>query len=71
MAVIAKNCPDVKVEVVDINQNRIMAWNDADLNKLPIFEPGLDELVKKNVQANSKNQTPGLGNMPVIGNLSK
>ena len=27
--------------------------------------------IKKNVISNSKNQTPGLGNMPVIGNLFK
>ena len=47
MAVIAKNCPHIKVEVVDINQDRINAWNDKDLNKLPIFEPGLSEIVKK------------------------
>ena len=42
MAVIAEKCPDIKVTVVDINQSRIDAWNSQDL---PIFEPGLEELV--------------------------
>ena len=46
MAVIAKNCPDIEVEVVDINQERINAWNDKNLNNLPIFEPGLSDIVK-------------------------
>ena len=41
MAVIAKNCPNIVVEVVDINQDRINAWNDKNLNKLPVLEPGL------------------------------
>ena len=31
MAVIADRCPQVQVQVVDINQARIDAWNDADL----------------------------------------
>ncbi len=43
MAVIAEKCPDIQVTVVDINQDRIDAWNSDDL---PIFEPGLDEIVK-------------------------
>lgn len=42
MAVIAKNCPNIKVIVVDIDKERINTWNS---DKLPIFEPGLDELV--------------------------
>ena len=47
MAVIAKNCPSLVVEVVDINEDRINAWNDKDLNNLPVFEPGLTDIVKK------------------------
>lgn len=43
MAIIAEKCPDIQVTVVDINQDRIDAWNSDDL---PIFEPGLDEIVK-------------------------
>ena len=47
MAVIADKCPDVCVEVVDLNQQRIAAWNDAELNNLPIYEPGLDAVVAR------------------------
>ena len=46
MAVIAQKCPHVKVTVVDLNQKRIDAWNDPDLDKLPIYEPGLAGVVK-------------------------
>ncbi len=47
MAVIADRCPDVKVTVVDINQDRISAWNNSDLSKLPVYEPGLDAVVER------------------------
>ncbi|MDO5980486.1 nucleotide sugar dehydrogenase [Flavivirga spongiicola] len=47
MAVIAKKNPDIKVTIVDINADRIAAWNDNDLSKLPIYEPGLAEIVKE------------------------
>ena len=47
MAVIARQCPDLKVTVVDVNQERIDAWNDDDLDNLPIYEPGLAEVVKE------------------------
>ena len=43
MAVIAKNCPHHRVVVVDINEARINAWQS---DSLPIFEPGLDEVVR-------------------------
>jgi UDPglucose 6-dehydrogenase len=43
MAVIAKNCPQYRVVVVDINEERIAAWNS---DELPIYEPGLDEIVR-------------------------
>jgi len=45
MSVIAQKCPQIKVNVVDINEKRIAEWNDTDLDKLPIFEPGLKEVV--------------------------
>jgi UDPglucose 6-dehydrogenase len=45
MSVIAQKNPTIKVTVVDLNVQRISAWNDADLNNLPIYEPGLDEVV--------------------------
>ena len=43
MAMIAYKCPEYKVNVVDINPERISEWNSG---KLPIYEPGLDEIVK-------------------------
>ena len=46
MAVIAKMNPDRKVLVVDINAKRIEEWNSADYN-LPIYEPGLVDVVKE------------------------
>ncbi len=45
MAVIADRCPDVQVTVVDLNSERIAAWNDPDLTQLPVYEPGLDAVV--------------------------
>ena len=45
MAVIAQKNPDIKVTVVDINASRIAAWNSEDLEKLPIYEPGLDAVI--------------------------
>ncbi|GAB3017099.1 nucleotide sugar dehydrogenase [Cyclobacterium sediminis] len=45
MAVIAKKCPDIKVTVVDLNEARIAAWNDEDVSKIPVYEPGLSEVV--------------------------
>jgi UDPglucose 6-dehydrogenase len=47
MAVIAKKNPDIKVTVVDINVDRIAAWNSTDLSKLPIYEPGLSKIVEE------------------------
>lgn len=44
MAKIAQKCPDTTVTVVDINAQRIAAWNTDDL---PVFEPGLLEVVKE------------------------
>ena len=47
MAVIADQCPDLKVEVVDLNEDRIKKWNSENLDKLPIYEPGLAEIVQR------------------------
>ena len=47
MAVIADKCPNIKVEVVDIDKERIQKWNDKNLKNLPIYEPGLAEIVKR------------------------
>ena len=46
MAVIALKCPDIKVTVVDIDSSKINAWNGP-LNKLPVFEPGLSEIIEQ------------------------
>jgi UDPglucose 6-dehydrogenase len=47
MAIIAQKCPDINVTVVDINEKRIAAWNDEDVENIPIYEPGLSEIVKE------------------------
>jgi len=44
MAVIANKCPDYKVTVVDISEERIAAWNS---DCLPIYEPGLKDRVER------------------------
>ena len=45
MAVIAQKCPQIQVTVVDLNQERIAAWNNEDVTTIPIYEPGLAEIV--------------------------
>lgn len=47
MAIIAQKCPQIQVTVVDLNAERIAAWNDVDVNNIPIYEPGLSEIVKE------------------------
>ena len=47
MAVIALKCPEIDVKVVDINEQKIKDWNSEDLNKLPIYESGLAEIISK------------------------
>ena len=47
MAVIADRCPDIQVHVVDLNTQRVVAWNDPDLSQLPVYEPGLDQVVAR------------------------
>lgn len=47
MAVIAQKCPHIKVTVVDVNENRINAWNSVNEEELPIYEPGLAQVVKE------------------------
>lgn len=44
MAVIADRCPDIQVTVIDLNKERIAAWNS---DVLPVYEPGLDEVVRR------------------------
>ncbi len=47
MAVFAYHCRDLQIKVVDINQERIDAWNSENLNNLPVYEPGLDEIISQ------------------------
>ncbi len=47
MAVIAQKCPEINVTVVDINEKRIAAWNDENVENIPVYEPGLSEVVKE------------------------
>ena len=47
MSVIALKCPDIKVTVVDLDEARINAWNNENLDNLPVYEPGLAEVVFK------------------------
>ena len=42
MAVIALKCPTIEITVVDIDDDRIAAWNSP---QLPVFEPGLQEII--------------------------
>ena len=46
MAVIALKCPNIKVTVVDVNSEKISAWNGP-LGNLPVYEPGLKEVIQK------------------------
>lgn len=66
MAVIADKCPDCRVELVDVNEERIRQWNSDDL---PIYEPGLDEIVKRNRGKNlffSTEIARGIGESDII-----
>ncbi|MFZ4261758.1 nucleotide sugar dehydrogenase [Sphingobacterium sp. HJSM2_6] len=47
MSVIAQKNPEIQVTVVDLNEQRIAAWNNDNLDLLPIYEPGLDEVIKE------------------------
>jgi UDPglucose 6-dehydrogenase len=44
--VIALQCPEIQVTIVDLNQARVDAWNSPDF-KLPIYEPGLEDVVRQ------------------------
>ena len=47
MSVIADKCPHLVVNVVDLNEERINLWNSDDISKIPIFEPGLQEIIER------------------------
>ncbi len=52
MSVFALKCPDINFIVVDISEEKINAWNNNDLKKLPVYEPGLKEII---AQTRNKN----------------
>jgi len=47
MAVLAWKNPSIQFTVVDTNTDRIQAWNDANLDLLPVYEPGLKEIISE------------------------
>ncbi len=47
MSIIAQKNPLIKVNVVDMNADKISAWNSKDLENLPVYEPGLSKVVKE------------------------
>ena len=47
MAVFAKNCPDIQIKVVDINSSKIDSWNSEDFSEIPVYEPKLEDVLKK------------------------
>ena len=47
MTVMAERCPSIQFNVVDKNTDRINDWNSKNLNDLPIYEPGLSEIINK------------------------
>ena len=47
MSIIANKNPNIRVNVVDMNPEKINAWNSKNLQDLPVFEPGLSKVVKE------------------------
>lgn len=47
MSVIAQRNPGIEVTAVDLNEDRIKAWNSEDLDDLPVYEPGLKAVVQE------------------------
>ena len=43
MSVLAQQCPNIQVTIIDQNASKIEAWNSSDL---PIYEPGLQGVVE-------------------------
>jgi len=52
MAIIAQKCPHIKVTVVDLNADRIASWNDENVENIPIYEPGLSDIVAESRNRN-------------------
>ena len=69
MAVIAYKCKNVIVNVVDSNKSRVNSWNGADLKELPIYEPGLDQIIHETRNKNlffSTNVEENISNADLI-----
>ena len=47
MAVISLKCPEIKITVVDANRDKITKWNSPNLDEIPVFEPGLKEIISE------------------------
>ena len=47
MAVMAHKCKDIEFKVVDLNKDKISLWNNKDLSKIPIYEPGLNSIIRE------------------------
>jgi UDPglucose 6-dehydrogenase len=62
MAVIADQCPEIEVVVIDLNPQRIAAWNS---DKLPVFEPGLKEVIQRTRGRNLKFITQDQGDQVI------
>ncbi|XAE59032.1 UDP-glucose 6-dehydrogenase [Termitidicoccus mucosus] len=66
MAMIALKAPDIQVTVVDLNEARIADWNS---DALPVYEPGLEEVVKQSRGRNlffSTDVTKGIREADII-----
>ena len=47
MSIIAQKNPEIIVNVVDMNMNKIAAWNSKNLDTLPVYEPGLSKVIEE------------------------
>ena len=47
MAVIAQKNPHIQITLVDLNEEKINLWNSKDYNEIPVYEPGLADVIKE------------------------
>lgn len=52
IALITKQCPDIKDAIVDINKAKIVAWNSNNFDDLPLHETGLANIIKQTLDKN-------------------
>ena len=65
MAVMADYCPGIDIHVVDIDQKRIDSWNNLNDAPLPVYEPGLQNVLERVRSRNLHLSTD------VMGSISK